>query len=257
MKHPRFYRHRAKEWLAALQSSLRFVGWSFGLLPRPAEDPECSVVFWDGQPRTSSCHVRRLMNFWGQWPQHRKESDACFQAYPGGDVIDVGSHDGWYACLLAPKLSGTMALIEPDGGHFPRLFTILASLQRTFPEKCFLLVPRACSDAPTLNLQRSGEQLLPAADSDNPKSYPAVSLDEISETLRLSPAFVKIDVEGHELAVLQSGQRILTRHRPVLMVEMHGPEIRSQTSAWLAGFSYHEQVIYTEDGITRAIFRPG
>jgi len=253
---PRFYRARARECVASLRSCLRFGLWSLGISRRPGEDPEMPARFWDGVRRNSSCRVRRMLDFWQRWPQHRLESEACYRAYPGGDAIDVGSHDGWYACLLAPKVSGTMVLLEPDPTRFAELHATLASLHRAFPGKSFLLLPRPCSDTPNLALQRVGEQLLPCPPGEAQKGFPAISLDEITQSLRLAPTFIKIDVEGHELAVLRSGRQTLIHHRPVLMVEMHGPELRREAKTWLEANGYREEPIYTENGITRALFRP-
>lgn len=39
------------------------------------------------------------------------------------------------------------------------------------------------------------------------------------DELDLEPAFIKLDVQGHELAVLRGGERTLRRARPILLVE--------------------------------------
>lgn len=49
------------------------------------------------------------------------------------------------------------------------------------------------------------------------------TLDDLAKTSDLLPPDVmKIDVEGAELAVLEGGAETIARHRPVLLVELHG-----------------------------------
>jgi FkbM family methyltransferase len=63
----------------------------------------------------------------------------------------------------------------------------------------------------------------------------------------LAPDFVKIDVEGGELAVLRGAVWTLNRSRPVLMIENgERPELMS----WLKERSY-QRYIFTSDQLTR------
>jgi hypothetical protein len=49
------------------------------------------------------------------------------------------------------------------------------------------------------------------------------TLDEdIAEARLPAPDFVKVDVEGYELQVLQGARQLLTTKRPSLYLEMHG-----------------------------------
>ncbi len=55
------------------------------------------------------------------------------------------------------------------------------------------------------------------------EEIPIVPLDEdIARHSLPAPDFVKIDVEGEELAVLRGAQDTLRRHQPSLFLEMHG-----------------------------------
>ena len=57
------------------------------------------------------------------------------------------------------------------------------------------------------------------------RSVEAVALDHLVEDGRAPPPrLVKIDVEGGEAAVLEGMTRILDRHRPTLLIELHGSQ---------------------------------
>ena len=60
-------------------------------------------------------------------------------------------------------------------------------------------------------------------DSTAVREVEAVSLDGYCAANGLAPSFVKVDVEGAELAVLRGGHRVLAgvANRPELFVEMH------------------------------------
>jgi len=53
--------------------------------------------------------------------------------------------------------------------------------------------------------------------------------------------FIKVDVEGHEVAVLDGAERTITEQRPNLLIECnddHQPEGRAQLLAWLRARDY-------------------
>ena len=71
-------------------------------------------------------------------------------------------------------------------------------------------------------------------------SVPGLSLDDfVYEQGNPPPAAVKMDIEGGEVLALPGMRRILNEHRPILFLELHGPE--SEKAAWeslsAAGYS--------------------
>lgn len=72
---------------------------------------------------------------------------------------------------------------------------------------------------------------------------PTVSLDWLLERFP-APRFVKIDVEGAELGVLEGARRLLAEARPVILCEIFG-EARPKVDALLreAGYSLHDATI--------------
>ncbi len=55
------------------------------------------------------------------------------------------------------------------------------------------------------------------------------------DDLALAPAFIKLDVQGHEAAVLRGGETTLRQHRPVLLVEVSEDD---SVELFLAGLGY-------------------
>lgn len=56
---------------------------------------------------------------------------------------------------------------------------------------------------------------------------PCTTLDDFCANEELLPTLCKIDVEAHELEVLIGAQATLTRCRPLLMIEVHGADVKS------------------------------
>jgi len=168
----------------------------------------------------------------------------------------VGAAEGWYAILLAPKLEGKMLLFEPDKKRIAELQSNLNSLTRTWPEKDFILIPFACSDNPKVSRAQNDAGQFSVAESPNQNpSFAAISLDQIVELFQLRPSFIKIDVEGHEMNVLRSGQKLLRNLQPILMVEMHGIELQQKVRNFLSAFAYKEVPIFEDGGILRSLFK--
>jgi FkbM family methyltransferase len=69
------------------------------------------------------------------------------------------------------------------------------------------------------------------------------------DSLRLAPAFVKVDVQGAELSVVEGLRETLRAHRPPVMLEVPGPDEVS----YLAQFGYEP---FTYDPDARQL-RPG
>lgn len=65
------------------------------------------------------------------------------------------------------------------------------------------------------------------------------------------PDFIKIDVEGHELAVLQGGKKVLETYHPVLMLEIeqrHSPVDIQQVFDYISSIGYEIWAL-THDGL--------
>lgn len=145
-----------------------------------------------------------------------------------GDIaVDVGSHVGSYAVRLAKNFREVHAF-EPN----PRTFDLLyENIQRNHS---YNIIPNhlAVSDVQGSMILRVPKRTI-AGSSIAPSHYgwvkftdsvkvDAVSLDYyFARRPKGKIDFVKIDVENHELAVLKGMEKIISRDRPLMSVEVH------------------------------------
>jgi FkbM family methyltransferase len=85
-----------------------------------------------------------------------------------------------------------------------------------------------------------------------------VTLDQalLGPTSAERVAFINIDAEGHEFAVLRGGEGLIAQHRPVLLVELeyrHGAEV-AEIFAWLKARGFAPRAVV--DGHTLAPIDP-
>jgi len=145
-------------------------------------------------------------------------------ADPARAAFDIGAHFGIWTDAMRPHFREVHAF-EP----VPRLARVLrAGLTR----RGVTVHEVACSDASgttTLRAPRAGlgrstieqnnrlEGMKDPTQRIDTFEVPTVRLDDLALP---DPAFVKIDVEGHELAVLRGAERLLKRARPALLLEL-------------------------------------
>jgi len=136
--------------------------------------------------------------------------------------IDVGGNRGWFAYYMA-RLSRQVHVFEPNP-------ICLRQLAR-YKTANIKVHPFALSDAPGTAKMRfdpdnTGIGTIEPANTltDNPGINRIVQIDVPVRTLDSfgfdNVAFVKIDVEGHEPAVLRGARGMLTASRPCLLVEL-------------------------------------
>ena len=146
-------------------------------------------------------------------------------------VLDIGANLGWYSLLLAKRCpKARIHAFEPE----PRN---LALLRENLAQNGITNV----TVHPVAVAERSGKmQFYPYPDKNmgrhslvpmagmKPIEVPVITVDEFLREQRIAPAaveFVKIDVEGYELPVLQ-GARTLLAARPTILAEFAPKYIR-------------------------------
>ena len=135
-------------------------------------------------------------------------------------AIDVGANSGRYAFLLS-QLASHVYAIEPNP-HMVRLLS--AGLDR----RRVTVLHRAASNStgtamlsiPT-DIWGNGGESLASLDRRflGPKRDISVTKMKLDELIDVDIGFMKLDVEGHELAALQGATKVLDRWRPTVLME--------------------------------------
>lgn len=151
---------------------------------------------------------------------------------PGDVVFDIGANIGAHTLGLARSVgpSGRVYGFEPAEFAFAKLRANLALNpdldSRTFPRQ--ILLSASAADPPEAEIYASWP--LEAMDSVHPKHRGELvtTRGAVVDTLnhfveregieRLD--LIKIDVDGHELSVLQGGLGMLKKFRPILVMEL-------------------------------------
>jgi len=141
--------------------------------------------------------------------------------HPGEWVIDIGANVGHYTAKLSRLVgvTGRVLAFEP----VPKTFRLLAANSRLFAHENVTLLNAAISQRTNLSgievpSGQAGQYLAHLTNRKTGLQTVCLSVDSLQLPHRVS--LVKIDAEGHELAVLQGMQGLLERDRPTLIVEL-------------------------------------
>ena len=174
-------------------------------------------------------HELRRLFFHQQIRRHRFMTDekeyALLDSFlrPGDWALDIGANVGHYTMRMAELVgrSGRVIALEP----VPDTFALLAANARLFAHANVSLLNVAASDrmaAVSIELPRFSDGLVnyyQARLTGDPAGLAVLALPVDALALPMTVRLAKIDVEGHELAVLQGMRRLLERDHPVLIVE--------------------------------------
>lgn len=147
---------------------------------------------------------------------------------PGTIAVDIGAHFGTYSLTLARLVGkhGRVISIEPiqeDAGMLAR-----AAKQLRLPIEVInyaLSSTNGFADMHVPSLhghQKTALSSLEPGDSAmETRRVETRRLDDVLAAVELPVSFIKIDVEGHEIDVLNGGLKTLAVHRPAILIEVN------------------------------------
>jgi len=195
-------RQRARHVL--MRPGSRRVPWGLAAGLRFEVDPKAPVHIYLGTAEVEiASHLRRL-------------------AKPGAPCFDIGSHNAYYALVLARLSGAAVATFDFDPEALSRI------------ERNLALNPELAEQVTVHSVYLSYETNV-AVNAD--------TLDAVVAREHLAPpALVKIDVEGGEANVLRGAAQLL-QSRPHLVIETHGPDVERECADILTPLGYRLTVV--------------
>jgi FkbM family methyltransferase len=194
---------------------------------------------------------QRKIYFFGHYHERYEAALVARVLSPGEVFWDVGANIGYFSLVAAAAVGeqGEVAAFEPGAAALARLRENV-SLNPDRKIRIFN-VAVAASDGEAVLYSRQGiadssaSLYAGAAGAQGGETCATVALDHFlnKEGLR-PPDFIKLDVEGAELAALQSAAAILADSRPLLLVEMEKKNLqaagasRAAIQTFLRGYGY-------------------
>jgi FkbM family methyltransferase len=187
-------------------------------------------------------------------PEQREEFRGFVsRCWAGMLLFDIGAHFGIFS-LIAAKLGGTSVAVDPSP-----ISCRMLSRQRMLNECVgkIQILQAAVSDTDGLIGMLSAGVFTPGyvrvvrgRSQRELTQAPAIKVDEMADRFGV-PTHIKIDVEGHELAVLRGAKRTLRDSAPLVFLELHNEMIRSASGdpvQCLAELKEHGYTIYLPSG---------
>jgi FkbM family methyltransferase len=199
--------------------------------------PELGRFYLDENPASVKSHLRR-----GEvWEKHVIEA---FEKYvvPGSTALDIGAHIGSHTLTLA-------RLIGPTG----RVYAFEPQ-KKVFRELVYNLRLNEISNAIPLRFAVSSEprilEMNPIRRADGQvrigKGGDKVEARTIDSFGFSDVSLIKIDVEGHQLPVLQGAERTIRAYHPVIIIEI-GRKQPVETKRTLREYGYrYRRLAYSD-----------
>jgi FkbM family methyltransferase len=158
------------------------------------------------------------------------------QLFKNGDILDIGANIGYTSCLFAGALTpgSKVYSFEPDLGNFQLLSDVIR--RKNLSEK-IVAINSAVGSADGWvefwhNKKHSGDHRVVTdhfkdaiPDCAQTSRVPMVSVDGFIEARNLQRiAFIKIDVQGYELAVCEGMRRTLAKFPELCVCCEYAPE---------------------------------
>jgi len=147
---------------------------------------------------------------------------------PKKDIIDIGANVGFYSVLFAKSIddSRKVVSIEPTKNALNRLY---GNLKRNRVEDNVEVFEGVISNSDgnvNINVIVGKEEYsslgtpLICGHEFITESVEAITLDNLVTRRSITPGFIKIDVEGHEMNVFLGSVKTLEKYRPIILSEL-------------------------------------
>jgi FkbM family methyltransferase len=170
-------------------------------------------------------------------PEVALVSALCSRAFA---TADIGANAGEYTMHAIPRSQSCIAFEpRPDRARaLSETFLDAARIEQVaLSDTCGeveLRIPRSCATRSTIEPAN-------ALDHDDEVETVRVRRARLDDFAERRYGFLKIDVEGHEEAVLRGSLRVLRRDRPSLLIEIeerHNPGALQRVRSMLSDFGY-------------------
>jgi FkbM family methyltransferase len=145
---------------------------------------------------------------------------------PGDIVWDAGAYSGATTCLLASMVgpTGKVYAFEPDDLNFAYLTKNIAhhGITNVIPVRKALSGTTGTTIFFMDGTMASGiRDFVVYSDSKHNKEVPTISMEDACKELNCVPTYIKMDIEGAELAFLQGAKEFLRRHPVNFAIESY------------------------------------
>jgi FkbM family methyltransferase len=157
--------------------------------------------------------------------------------FSGGHVIDAGANIGYTAGVFAARIDPRFCVwaYEPSSENFARLEQAIERRHlRNVIARRAAVADRAGAADLILNPDHPGDHHLAqaATSGDHVERVPVITIDDEVRANGIAPvAFVKIDVQGHELHVCRGMTHTLDANPSAAVVVEYAPELLRQRGA--------------------------
>jgi len=145
---------------------------------------------------------------------------------PGDIVWDAGAYAGATTCLLASMVgpTGKVYAFEPDDLNYAYLVKNIAhhGITNVIPVRKALSDKTGTTTFFMDGTMASGiRDFVVYSDSKHNKEVPTIGMEDACAELGCVPAYVKMDIEGAELAFIQGAKEFLKSHRVNFAIESY------------------------------------
>ncbi len=206
------------------------------VLPGWLDDPRVvelsSIGFPPGQPPlrievTPREMINRAIFLYGSFEISETRLVQAFLR-PGMTFVDVGAHIGYYTLIGARLVGGTghVHSFEPGSAMRAHLEANVARNSLDNVEIHVQALARQTGEVgfypSTLTSNQGISSIIASGDEAAPLMVPSLSLDDFAARLGRRIDFMKMDIEGAELQVIEGGQRLLAgAEAPPMIFEAH------------------------------------